>query len=272
MTDRAPTGTTPLIRVVLIVQARMSSSRLPGKALLPLAGKPALLRQLERIRKVKSIHECLVATSVDPTDDVIVSLCSEQNIRYVRGSLANVLHRYHQAAVQAQADIVVRITGDCPLHDASVISECIECYLKEEQCADYVSNVEERTYPRGLDVEVFTFQALDEAVRCATSDFDCEHVTPFIRRNFRSRSMTQSVNLGDLRWTLDFREDYEIIRTIYDELYHPANSFNSLDIYRFLLRRPELLCIRPGVPLNRGERFDVLDRIERFLVVKEKRA
>lgn len=271
MTEWEATGTVLPPRIVLMVQARMSSSRLPGKVMLSLAGKPALFRQLERIQKVGFVSEYLVATSNDSSDDIIASLCREQSIRCVRGSLVDVLHRCHQAAVETQAKIIVRITGDCPLHDPAVINDCIDYYLREKQHVDYVSNVEERTYPDGLDVEVFTFQALDEAMRRATQDFDRKHVTPYVRRNFRKRSMIQIVNLSDLRWTLDFPEDYEVIRTIYDELYDPTFSFNSLDIYRLLLRRPELLHTHPGIPSSPYERFDILDRIERLLGVEEKR-
>src|SRR5262245_17522541 len=153
--------------IAIIVQARMSSTRLPGKILKPLAGAPSLARLLERLARVQRADERIVATSDDASDDPVAALCKERGIRCVRGSLDDVLARYHKAAVEAGAGVVVRVTGDCPLVDPGVVDACIGLFLENENQVDYASNVDERTYPDGLDVEVASFGALDEAMRRA---------------------------------------------------------------------------------------------------------
>ncbi|MCC6993610.1 MAG: glycosyltransferase family protein [Deltaproteobacteria bacterium] len=253
-------------RVVIIVQARMSSSRLPGKVLMPLAGRPALVRLMERMYEVSGAAEALVATSVAPSDDAVTELCAREGIRCQRGSLDDVLLRYHSAARAASADVVVRITGDCPLHDPAVIDECIGLYHVDKQHVAYVSNVDERTYPDGLDVEVASFAALDQAQRSARSRFEREHVTPWIRRHCRKRSMVQAVDLSDLRWTLEHREDYQVIAAIYDALANDSvPPFGARAIYQLLLHRPNLILTAARRPLTDSEIDDVRGRITQLL-------
>jgi spore coat polysaccharide biosynthesis protein SpsF (cytidylyltransferase family) len=252
-------------RIVVIVQARTSSTRLPDKVLLPLAGAPSLVRLMERVGRVATVDERLVATSTDPTDDRVEALCLAHGIRCLRGPLADVLARYHMASVATAADVVVRITGDCPLVDPGVVNACIGRFLEDADHVDYCSNVDERTFPVGLDVEVVSFRALDEAYRQAGSPSDREHVTPYIRRHARKCTVAQDVDLSDLRWTLDYSEDHAVIAAIYAALYPRNPCFTARDVYALLLERPELVWTRSRGPLDATETQNVRARIEQVL-------
>lgn len=260
-------------RVVIVVQARMSSSRLPGKVLMQLAGRPSLVRLMERISRSKRADECLVATSEDDSDDPVAEACQREGIRCVRGSLANVLSRYHKAARTADAGVVVRVTGDCPLHDPLVIDDSIDLFARERAQLSYVSNVDERTYPDGLDVEVMDFTSLDEAERRATSKWDREHVTPYIRRHMRKRTLSQEVDLQDLRWTLDYADDYAAIGEIYNELVGSDRlaSFTTTDVYRLLLVRPDLIRTAARRVLTGTELDDIRVRIQEQVRLNDER-
>src|SRR3989344_3642737 len=209
----------------IIIQARMGSSRLSGKIMKMLAGKPALWHVVERCRKSKMADKVIVATTVNPEDDVVEKFCLENKILYYRGSSENVLERYYEAAKEAGADTVVRITSDCPLADPSVIDSCIEVFQKSG--ADYVSNVEpgERTFPRGLDVLVFGFSALEKSYKEADSDYEKEHVTPHIWKNKKGEfkigpTVTASPEYArDYRLTVDYQDDFRLMEKIYCGFY-----------------------------------------------------
>ena len=168
------------MRVVIIVQARMTSTRLPGKVLKTVLGKPLLEYQIERLRRVKLADEIVIATTTNNADQPIIDLCDRLSIPYYRGSEDDVLARYHSAAIFHQADTVVRVTSDCPVIDPQVIDRVIYTYIDEHPKYDYVSNCLERTYPRGMDTEIFSFNALEQAFQQAITQPDREHVTPFI--------------------------------------------------------------------------------------------
>ena len=252
-------------RVVIVVQARVSSTRLPDKVLRPLAGAPALVRLMERVGRVAGADERVVATSDDATDDRVASLCRDHDIRCVRGPLHDVLARYHAAGVAAGAEVVVRITGDCPLLDPALIDTCIARFHENAPHVDYCSNVDERTFPDGLDVEVLSFRALDGAFHGASMRSDREHVTPYVRRHFRKCTVAQAVDLSDLRWTLDYVEDYTVIAAIYEALYARTPSFTVRDVYGLLLERPELIWTSTRRPVDAAGRQDVCARIEELL-------
>jgi len=249
-------------RVVIIVQARMTSSRLPGKVLMPLSGRPALARLMWRMRTVRGAADAVVATSEAPSDDALADLCKREGFPCMRGSLDDVLSRYHAAARAARADVVVRVTGDCPLHDPGVVDRAIALFQAESAHVDYVSNVDERTYPDGLDVEVCSFAALDQAQRYAHTAFEREHVTPYLRRHFRKRTLAQEVDLSDLRWTLDYREDYQIIGAIYQAL---GEGFGARQVYELLIERPNLILTAARRPLTAAEIGDVQARITQLI-------
>ena len=145
------------MKIVIIVQARMTSTRLPGKILLPVLGKPLLEYQIERLKRCNKADEIVIATTINSSDQPVVNLCERLGIAYYRGSECDVLARYFEAAVASQADVIVRVTSDCPVIDPTVIKQCIDFYLKHYPYYDYVSNSLQRTYPRGMDTEVFSF-------------------------------------------------------------------------------------------------------------------
>jgi spore coat polysaccharide biosynthesis protein SpsF len=256
------------IRIIAVVQARMTSTRLPGKVLMPLAGSPAILRMMERVSKASLVDKALVATSSDPSDDVIVRTCEEHGIECARGPLNDVLARF-VAAVPSDFDAVVRLTGDCPLTDPSLVDRHVLLYCREQPWAEYVSNAVVRTQPKGLDVEVVKREMLLRAAKEAVSPYDREHVLPWVQRRARIVPVTQEVDLSPLRLTVDTRADYAAISAIYETVYARNPEFTTRDVYRVLLERPEFIQVDPGVPANTLLRRELLSRIEAYLATEE---
>lgn len=225
--------------ILAILQARMSSSRLPGKVMLPLAGAPMLARQIERLKRSRLIDRLVVATSDRDEDEGVAALASSVGVDSFRGSLENVLDRFYKAALPYRPKLVVRVTGDCPLADWEVIDGCIS--LAIEDGYDYASNSLTRTWPDGLDVEVFTFAALETAWREAKDPFELEHVTPFLHRHperFKLGQYVNDIDRSDLRWTVDERSDYEFVGRIYDRLYPSNPAFTTEDVLNLLANDP----------------------------------
>ncbi|MBS4096877.1 MAG: glycosyltransferase family protein [Sulfuricella sp.] len=230
------------MRTVIIVQARMTSTRLPGKVLKTVLGKPLLEYQIERLRRVKLADEIVIATTVNETDQPIVELCQRLGVSCTRGSEEDVLARYYEAAKQYRADVVVRVTSDCPVIDPEVIDEAIRFYLDRQGECDYVSNGLKRTYPRGMDAEVFPFRVLAEAYNEAVDPPEREHVTPFIYRRpqrYRVANVMLEQNQGNHRWTVDTLEDLELVSRIIADLYPVNPSFSMQDILDLLARHPD---------------------------------
>lgn len=239
--------------IVAILQARVGSSRLPGKVLKPILGVPMLVRQIERVARARRLEKLVIATSTDPADDSIADLGKEHNISVYRGSLADVLDRYYFAAKHYGATTVVRLTGDCPLADHSVIDKVIDEYRARR--VDYASNALQPTYPDGLDVEVFSFEALHRAWREAQLPSEREHVTPYINRHsklFKLLSVTQPEDLSSFRWTVDTFEDFEFVRRIYEALYPTNPTFETADVLRLLRDYPSLVQINTHIERNEG--------------------
>lgn len=226
--------------ILATIQARMGSTRLPGKVLADIGGRPMLDRVIVRARRARLIDRVAVATSDAVGDDPIAAFCAAAAVDCVRGSAEDVLDRYHAAARQFDADIVVRVTADCPLLDPAVVDTVIERFLGGDY--DYVSNAIEPTYPDGLDTEVFRRSALDRAWREAQLPSEREHVTPYLWKHpdrFRLGSVTHDPDLSGLRWTVDQPEDLEFVRRIYAHL--GADPCFGMDAVLELLRRhPEL--------------------------------
>jgi spore coat polysaccharide biosynthesis protein SpsF len=202
-------------RTVAIIQARMSSSRLPGKVLMPIAGRPAILLMAERVRRARSVDAVCLATSVDPSDDALAACVEEAGIAVYRGSLDDVLERFVGAARVHSAEIVVRLTGDCPLIDPELIDEAAG--LIASGGCDYASNSDPPTFPDGLDVEAMTVAALEIASAEATLGSEREHVTLFIRNHperFRAGHVRSPVDLSALRWTVDYPDDLARVRAL----------------------------------------------------------
>lgn len=239
------------MRVVIIVQARMGSTRLPGKVLKPLAGAPMLQRQLERLQRCRHVDKIVVATTESPKDDAIVQLAEQMDgIGIFRGPEDDVLARFLGAARAHDADVVVRVTADCPLIDPEVIDAAIELYAARQPKVSYVSNGFIRTYPRGLDVEVFPFCALKEAEAETASASDREHVTPFIWRQpdrYPRADLVDSDDNSALRWTVDTPEDLRLVTEVYERLYPTDPEFGYRDVLNLMAAEPQLAQINAHI-------------------------
>lgn len=226
--------------IVAIIQARMGSTRLAGKVMLPLAGAPMLQRDIERLQTISLLDRIVVATTTLDEDTPIVELCTQLGIDTWRGSAEDVLSRYHGAAQAFHADIIVRITSDCPLISASVSSQSIAAFLAEP--VDYLCNTFQRRWPRGLDTEVFHWAALDRAFKEGHQRHEREHVTPYIYQHpeqFRLGSLVGPRDLSAYRWTVDTIEDYRLVSLIYDALYAENPAFEVDDILNLLALHPD---------------------------------
>jgi spore coat polysaccharide biosynthesis protein SpsF len=236
-------------KILIIVQARMSSSRLPGKVLLPLLGKSLLHRMIERLRGSRYPAEIIIATSTDISDDVIEAEAVKINVPCFRGNMNNLLDRHYQAAKGAGADIVLKIPSDCPLIDPVILDEVLDFYFHHEGQYDYVSNLHPATYPDGNDVEIMTMNCLEKAWKEATRPMELEHTTPFIWEHpevFRIANVSDKTG-RDLsmthRFTIDYPDDYAFILRVFKMLY-PANPlFSCYDILQLLQDDPRIYCI-----------------------------
>jgi spore coat polysaccharide biosynthesis protein SpsF len=241
-----------IVKIVAIIQARMSSTRLPGKVLADICGKPMLHYVLSRAGQASTLSLLAVATSDQATDNVIVDFCQTNHVPCVRGNRDDVLDRYYHAAKYFQADAVVRLTADCPLLDPAIIDKVVETFVAQR--FDYVSNTVEPTYPDGLDTEVVTWKALERSWHEAYLPSEREHVSPYIIKNpglFRIGSVKHNQNLSYLRWTVDQWEDLELIRQIYRHLGHNPN-FGLDDVVNLFREHPELTLINAGIDRNEG--------------------
>jgi spore coat polysaccharide biosynthesis protein SpsF len=228
------------MKTAAIIQARMGSTRLPGKVLLDLGGETVLARVVRRLVRAKLLDEVLVATTTASADDAIVRECSRLGVSHFRGSELDVLDRYYSAASRAGTGVIVRITSDCPLIDPALVDQTIELFF--EQQADYASNVLPRTYPRGLDVEAFATNALERAWREAEAQHQREHVTPYFYEHpdlFRLSFLNGDRDWSHYRWTLDTVEDLDLIRTIYGH-FENRDEFDWHDVIALMQREPDL--------------------------------
>ncbi len=231
------------MKTVAIVQARMSSSRLPGKIMRLVLGKPLLELLVERLKRASRVNEVVIATTTNDGDDQVESLTQRLGIGCSRGSEHDVLDRVLCAAHAARADVIVEITGDCPLIDFQVIDKLVDVYQAND--FDYVANVLKRTYPRGLDTQVFATSVLEEVARLTDDPVDHEHVSLYIYEH-PERFKLHNVESGlpeeywDLRLTVDTAEDFELVRRIYEELYPVNPAFTIQDVIRLFQRQREL--------------------------------
>lgn len=230
------------MRIEAFIQARMGSTRLPGKVLKEVMGKPLLDFLIERLLQSKEIDDIVVVTSQLSQDDPIFSFCVERGIFCFRGSEEDVLDRYYQAALLRKVDAIVRITADCPLIDPEIVDQIVEFFRKNYRDVDYVSNTLEQTFPRGLDVEVFSFQALQRAAQGAIQPEEREHVTLYLYRHpevFRLKNIAYSPALPHYRWTVDTPEDFALVSVILENLYPLHPQFRLTDILRLLAKHPK---------------------------------
>lgn len=211
--------------ILAILQARMSSTRLPGKVAMDANGIPMLAYEIQRVLQSKKIDKLVVATSSNPEDHIIEEISRKNHVECFRGSLHNVLDRFYQCAKKFQASHIVRITGDCPIIDPSIIDAVIDLHLSSS--ADYTTNGIKRTFPDGLDTEVMTFESLRKAHSNAHLPSELEHVTPYIYthpKDFNIQHYCNDVDYSHIRWTLDYPKDYELLREIIKS--QPSNTFS----------------------------------------------
>lgn len=248
------------MKIVAIVQARMGSTRLPGKVLMDIAGKPALWHVINRLKQSKLINEIVIATTRKPEDQVIINLAADTGVKSHAGSEEDVLDRYFQAAKKYNADIIVRVTSDCPLLDPVIVDKVIGYFLENNY--DYVSNTwssaqgeRKQTYPVGLDTEVFSLAVLEKAWKEAKLPSEREHVTPYIWKNyklFRIGHVGYDKDLYYMRWTLDYDKDLIFIREVYKQLSCKGLTFNSDDVIALIQNNPQLNDINKGIAKNEG--------------------
>jgi spore coat polysaccharide biosynthesis protein SpsF len=229
------------------MQARTGSSRLPGKILIEVAGEPMLAHEIRRLQRVEELDDIVVATTVDPGDDPVVAVAEAEGARWFRGSEHDVLDRYFRAAEEASAEVVLRVTADCPLLDPEVAGLVVSTLAAQDGQLDYASNVVERTYPAGLDAEALTAEALERAFRLGRSPEAREHVTWFLLRErpdlFRIGSVTDDVDNSDLRWTVDHARDLELVRRLYNELDLGRKPRSYREVVAHVREHPELATL-----------------------------
>lgn len=240
-------------KIIAIVQARMTSSRLPGKVLKDLTGKPVIWHVFNQLSFSQKIDQIILAMSDNKADDQLEDWAKENNINFFRGDLDNVLKRFYDTALNYKGDVIVRITADCPLIDPEIVDQVIHLFLSGE--FDYYSNTNPPTFPDGLDTEVFTFAALQKAFQAAKLKSEIEHVTPYIRNNpdkFKIGNYSSSINYEKLRWTLDNKEDYDFLSVIYNKLYRPNSFISWKEVIKYLESNTNLLMINEHINRNEG--------------------
>ncbi len=224
------------MKVIAIVQARMSSTRLPAKVLLDLYGKPIILRMLERLIKSKRCNNIIIATTINPIDNIISDLCIDSGLEFYRGHPTDLLDRHYHCAKKYKADLILKIPSDCPLIDPSLVDECIE--LIQSNNYDYASNIHSHNFPDGQDVEAFSMDALEYSYKKANKEYQREHTTPYIYENkslfktIEMQSPYEEKSFYKYRLTLDYIEDYWLIRKVYNSF--NGNVFTLKDIIKLL--------------------------------------
>jgi spore coat polysaccharide biosynthesis protein SpsF len=224
----------------------MGSTRLPGKVLLPLAGKPLILRMYERVILSRYAGEIVIAITEDESDNQLFKLCQQNKINVFRGHPLDLLDRHYKTANEYNAEVVIKIPSDCPLIDPEIIDKVILYYINNKEKFDFVSNLHPPTYPDGNDVELMSFKVLENAWINAKKDFEREHTTPYIWENpdkFRIGNVVWETGLDysmTHRFTIDYKEDYEFIKRVYDELYEDNKIFSLKDILARLEKKPEI--------------------------------
>jgi len=237
-------------KINAIVEARMGSTRLPGKTMLSIVGKPSIELLIERLRLAHKIDTIILATTTNSEDDVIESFCKKNQVICFRGSSSDVLGRVYHAAKQYKTDVVVEVTGDCPLLDPWLIDKCIDMFLKSDY--DYLSNFIEQSYPPGIDVQIFSFRVLEEINKLAKSEKFREHVTLYILKHpekYKMHNVTAPPEVCYPNWhiELDEQRDYELIKRIYESLYFDNSRFTTMDIINLLKANPDWLKINADV-------------------------
>jgi spore coat polysaccharide biosynthesis protein SpsF len=243
------------MKIFVFLQARMGSSRLPGKVMLPICGKSVLEHDIERIKKSKKIDDLIICTTNNKKDDCIEDFCKLNNIKYYRGSENNVLERYYQASLLYKPDIIVRITSDCPLIDPNIIDDMILNYINiqnesEYYAPKYADPTKGHNFPDGFNPEIFSFKILEDAYYNASSDYDKEHVGPYMKRQYGKKEyeiplnkIYENLNFKNLHLSLDTQTDYKLLTIIFNNLYTNNINFTIYDVLDFLNSSPKFSII-----------------------------
>lgn len=237
-------------KVVATIEARMESTRLPGKVMVSFVGKPSLELMIERLKRSKTIDQIIVATTRNQADDVIVDLCRKLKVPFYRGSEEDVLKRVVEAGKSVAADVIVRTTGDCPLVDWRLVDRLVKIYLSGDY--DYVSNIIQRSFPIGFDVEVFSFKQLQEIEKMTTEQVYREHPPYYFYTNPKKFRLKNWRTRGTMRWpdlrvTLDTQEDYIVLAKIFEKLYPLNSDFSAEDVVELLHQHPEWVAMNSHV-------------------------
>ncbi|WP_346887107.1 glycosyltransferase family protein [Clostridium sp. UBA1056] len=240
------------MKITAIIQARMGSTRLPGKVMKNIFGKTVLEHVVDRLRKSQLLNDIIIATTIGECDNKIAEEAERLSVNCYRGSENDVLSRYYNAAKENGSEIVIRITSDCPVIDPRIIDSMLERFIElyKNNEIDYMSNTLERTFPRGLDAEIIPFEILEKAYNEADKQYEREHVTPYIYQNpetFKLIGFKNPINYSEYRWTLDTPEDFEVITRIYKELYKYDEMFYFDDIMNLMKRYPEIKNINDDI-------------------------
>lgn len=240
------------MRILSTIESRMGSTRLPGKIMKEIVEKPILELMVERLKRAKKIDEIVVATTTEPEDRVIAELAERLGVKWFRGDSEDVLDRVLKAAKTYQGDIIVEMTSDCPLLDPELVDRIIDIYL--DNTYDYVSNTvkDEMTYPRGLDVKVFSVNVLDEVSKLTNDPADRENVSLYIyehpeRYNLYNLEAPPEYHHPEYRWTVDTKEDFQFVKEVYENLYHNNPCFLMKDVMELLKEKPHLCKINAGI-------------------------
>ncbi len=231
---------------VIVVQARMSSSRLPGKVMMPILGKSLLYRMIERLQMIQHNALIVIAASEEQSDNIIEQEAKEMGVHCFRGSLNNLLDRHYQAAKKYRADTVLKIPSDCPLIDPRIIDQVLDFYFAHPSQFDYVSNLHPATFPDGNDVEIMTMACLEKTWHEASRQLELEHTTPYIWENpdkFRIANVAWDTGKDysmSHRFTIDYQADYDFIARVFEELYPEKRDFSCEDILALLEKKPEI--------------------------------
>ncbi len=235
-------------KIIAIIQARSGSTRLPGKVLKPILDRPMIIHMLERVKRSKKLNGIVLATTDQTSDDEIAKIVKEFGVPVFRGSELDVLDRFYKAAKEEKTDIVIRLTGDCPLMDPEVIDEVITHFENSKGKIDYTSTPS--NYPEGLDIEIFPFSALEKSAQNATLPSEREHVSLYIKNHpelFTCSTWKKGeADNSKMHWSVDTENDFEFVKRIFEELYPTNPNFGKDDILKFLEKHPEYLEINKG--------------------------
>lgn len=248
-------------KITIILQARTGSKRFPRKVLAKIEKQPMIWHVINRVKATKKIQQIVLTTTKKKEDRILLKIAKENKIHSFTGKTNDVLNRYYQCALLFNADPIIRITADCPLIDAKIIEKILDIYTNHKY--DYVTNIMDRSFPEGLDVEIFSFDTLKKANQYAKLKSEREHVTPYIKNNpqkFKLFNMKNELNFSELRWSVDYKKDLKFVRKIYSEL-KPKKNFFMRDILKIISKNPDIIKI--NTPFNKKQDyFDLIKNIK----------